>query len=230
MVVISVNMVMVNDMDKSKEFVLYLYDDMGSIDNKWGNRVILYKAKTIEEMDSFTMSFMGPKNMISKLNDIYGCNYKLGRLCLVNPYTNYEESIRYDGDNYNIDSIKKMYREYLLKNRKLIEGSLFRVVRCGVDINSNISDEDFNRVFYAYYKGNAYKKVRDTYFELIRLGVINRVVNDEEIKRGNDNFSNDVIEGLYNKGDYEEIYGYYDLDDMSSKDIDMLTRNTRGKR
>ena len=209
-----------------KEYNLYM-------DTITGERILILGAETIEEMDNFTKLFIGPNDMVNELNNIYGCDYKLNRLVLISGYTNREEPILYRGDQYKADNILMMYRDYLLEDKRRIDSSLIRVVKNGISISSKMSDSEFGNVFRAYYNNSSYKKIRDTYFELLRIDRISRNVTDQIINSDFEKesvFSDERLASLVRDDDYEGIYGFYDLDDMSLNDIRYLTRDTRGRK
>lgn len=222
-------MVVVNDMaDKNikREFHLYM-------DTVTGERILILWAKTIEEMDRFTKLFIGPNDMVNELNNVYGRSYKLDRLVLISGYTNKEEPILYKGDQYKVDDVLMMYKDYLYEDKRRLATSLIRVVKKGIPIHSRMSDDELGDVFRSYYSNRSYKKIRDTYFELKRVGRVCGNVSDQIIKSDltqERDFSDERLASLVRNGDYDGIYRNYDLDDMRACDLENLTRSTRGRR
>lgn len=74
-------------------------------------------------------------------------------------------------DNKNRVYINQ-YKEYLLNHRAQIPNSLIRHIKMGIIIDSSITELEMNQLFYVYYKKKNYKKMRNTYLELKRFGVI----------------------------------------------------------
>lgn len=84
-------------------------------------------------------------------------------------------------ENYNLLLIDN-YKNYLLRNRRLIATSLFQHVKIGAVINSSILPNEFEQVVYAYYKNRSYKKMRSTYLELKKyLPSLVRPASEEQI-------------------------------------------------
>lgn len=84
-----------------------------------------------------------------------------------------EQQIKGEMAKYTYDNnLIEKYKNYLLNHRREISVSLVRKVPLGVEINASITKVDMDRVFLAYYKNRGYSKMRETYFELKKLGVI----------------------------------------------------------
>lgn len=66
----------------------------------------------------------------------------------------------------------EQYKNYLFNHRREISTSLVQTIKLGIDIDASITTFDMNRVFLAYYKKQEYRKMRDTYLELKKIGVI----------------------------------------------------------
>lgn len=78
------------------------------------------------------------------------------------------------GENPNnyIDILIEEYKNYLWNHKKEIEKSLIRYVKIPeVKINTSITYEDLEKAIYAYYYSQdiSYKKIRDTYLELVKF-------------------------------------------------------------
>lgn len=215
---------MVLVMIMAKKYKLYL-------ENTDGDIVIIGESNSIKDIDSYTFEYVGDDDLIW---DIAGNAMIEHR---VNLESNYRGKVKYlpilyNSDNLDGERIRNLYLEFLKENRYLIKNSFIKYVNIGVDVNRYMSDIDLARCVYAYFNNYPYKVVRDVYFYLVANGKIVREVNYEIINR---KFSykyvsdsdDEYLSQLISLNDYDRIYRYYDLDDLSSSDMEYLSGKMR---
>ena len=202
------------------------------VDNK-GKKDLVYSTSTIEEMDKFTKCFVGYNDLINYFsNDINS-----GKSLELSNAEGKVELILFSNDKYNNDELIKFYFAYLFNNRNLIDSCLLSVLK-DREINKYISDKDLWGAIKSYLKKDDYKKYRDVYLELTSFGAIDRnisdKVNDIRVVRSNyrdeDGIRYDDINSLIDEGNFDSIYRYYDLDDISNEDIERLNGGSNKKR
>ena len=202
------------------------------VDNK-GKEDLVYSTSTIEEMDKFTKCFVGYNDLINYFSDDINSH----KFLQLSNADGKNEFILFNNDKYNNDELKKFYYVYLLNHRELIDDCLLRVLKDRV-INKYISDKDLWGAIKAYLKNGDYKKYRDIYLELTSSGAIDRKisseVNDIRVVRSNyrdeDGIRYDDVNSLIDEGNFDSIYRYYDLDDMSNEEIERLGGGSNKKR
>lgn len=197
-----------------------------------GQEHILCSFSTIKEMDSFTINFVGKNDIVNYFGLSYDVSFDL---FIYGGHTDRIEQVRYSFDKYNVDVVKKLYYDFLIKNRQFISESLVRFVKKGIVVDSRISEEDLKSIFRAYYSGSDYKKVRDTYFKLVGYGIIERRFSNEISQKSifkesikiKPYTSNDFLNEAITRDNEDDIFKYFDLDDMSVETINYVTRSGR---
>lgn len=220
---------MKNEKDKNIEdcnYVLYLCVG-GRLDQG------LISFRTIKEMDSFTMNFVGKNDLLN----YYGYRDTDYDLVIYGNHTGKSELIMYNSDRYDCAAIQSMYYNFLMGNRECIDDSLLKYVNKGVVVNKNMSNKDFDRVFRAFYRENPYKKFRDTYFELVDFQVIERTFDERIVQKSISEQSsgikpyvdNTFLNECINRDNYDELLKYCDLDDMPVEVMEHAT-GSKGRR
>lgn len=192
-----------------------------------GEKIIINKSRTIEDMDNYTNGFIGYNDLIS---DRVGKDYLEYKIFLE---SNFKEKVEYlpilfSTDKFDSKEVRELYLNFLKSKRFLIDKSLIKNVNIGVEVNRYMNNRDLERCVYAYFKNYPYKVVRDAYFALVYEGIIKRYISNDIIDRYTfEKYTSDTddyfLSTLIAYEDFDNIYKYYDLDNLSRRDRDYLT-------
>ena len=169
------------------EYYLFLVTDDKKVDNYFFNKHMVFRD-SLEEIDRFTSVYRDAQDLGDDIN-VSGQSRRFvdavimssdNLSYMMNHFARFpkkeEKVLFYDNSEFihNMSSnsvygdvLIDEYKRFLLNHRKEISTSLVRYVKMGWTIDDSILDWMLERVFYAYYKNRTYKKIRDTYIDLL---------------------------------------------------------------
>lgn len=165
------------------------------IDKNYLNNKSLLFSSSLEEIDLFTIEYEKAldikkdfyphskvsldKALIISSRNLKQKKYKEEEILLKKDRQFIEEYYSNNRDCY-YEYLKEQYKKYLLDDINRLKTSPIKHVNIGINIVSSISLEDFNKIFYTYYRNrNSYKDMRTLYLILSKTNYIEQ----KEIKR-----------------------------------------------
>lgn len=191
---------------------------------EYGNKVISIPFGNLKNIDNYTIRFENREKFLNHIFRVLNVNIStsdIGKVYLLLENKLGEEfdyeyclPIKYSNNNFNFDSLKLAFTEYLQKNHNRIR--MFDIIHVKLpymmhfkDELSDITNEEIKMAVNAYFNGDSYKKMRVVYFAI--CGEVNikvdKVNTDKEL---------DVRDGLSKLESNEDDYVQY-LIELSSR-------------
>jgi hypothetical protein len=183
---------------------------------------------SLEEIDSFTTSFNGVKDMVDYINLIYGNYINVIGAYIKRIGSDKRYYVMYCNDIFDKEMVKLKYREYLLSSPSSFRKSSVSRVRLSREDYS--SDSNYiNSCCCAYFNDGNYRKIRGAYFELKKLGygslvtihknnsynIDNEVVDSSSYDYYSDDEELDFLLNKEGGPDWDTIYNLYSLEEIN---------------
>lgn len=209
---------------------------------EYGDKVISIPFGGLKDADNYTLQFENREKMLSHIFRMLELNIpidEINRIYLVSEKNIDEEfdyetclPIKYSKNNFNLDSVKLAFIEYLQKDHSRIRN--FGIIHVNLpymmdfkDGIKDITDDQIRMAVNGYLKDD-YKKYRDIYFDIwndvnIRVDKVDTkkvIVRDDlsELESKYDDYVQYLIE-LSSRGDEEGIRAREELSFMDLEEI-----------
>lgn len=208
----------------------------------YNERVISIPFKNIALIDEFTIGYSDMQDIGKTLNEILDLRIEkpyVKKLYIVKTtkkddnekeYTQYLP-IKYKYDNFDSDSVKHAYIDYLIKNREVLykKNTSLNIVVINYLNKYNkiyIDDQDISIIASAYL-GNNYNRYRSAYFMLISIGY--KIKNSQEKINFNTNIDRTDLTKYNTEDEYFEYLKEYSTigEEEKAKVMDILASYTQ---
>lgn len=218
---------------------------------EYDNTIISIPFGKLKDIDNYTMQFSDRMVFLDRIISCLGLNINknyISRIYLVDEENkdlefDYDSNkclpIRYNKDNYNVDSLRDNFILYLQQDHSRIRRyDLFYAKFSGMmgfkAGERDISDEEIKGIVYSYFKEH-YKGIRKIYFDIkddYKIKIDNFKLKDKEIKRDDlsklesreDDYLQYLIE-LASRSDDDRLRA---IEELSLMDIEELNKRLSG--